>query len=272
MKLVAVTTMAGVALAKPQGLPQMPSARFGASDIAEMIKQMGATGAAAQALYAQFASLDGYRSQQQSNAVGAIAGFNAIGAGYGCWCYFGDDHIERRAKGPPLDTLDGFCHTLSRGYECATIDIDGCVPWDIDYNTADDLTAVPDTKEDVAAMCQTENGGVDNTCQYFACAVEGWWLKQVKIAGDLPALIDDTNKHSDADWDAKRTAMCKGPAVGNDRQIECCGIYPERFPYNTLAPNKVCCTDGSGIQTYVANTAYEQCCPDGTILGFGETC
>ena len=35
----------------------MPSTRFGAGDIAQMIKQMGATGAAAQALYAQFAAL-----------------------------------------------------------------------------------------------------------------------------------------------------------------------------------------------------------------------
>lgn len=219
------------------------------------------------------------RSVELSNAPGTSAAIFGIGGGYGCWCYFGDDHLERKAKGPPLDQLDEFCHTLSRGYECATIDIDGCTPWDIDYQTDDDISTVGATPGDLAAMCFLENGNA-NSCEYAACTTEGWFLRQISdITGGMPAMIDQQNKHNDADWETRRLAMCVGPAVGTDRQIECCGTFPERFPYNSLAPNKQCCEDttvsgtvANPIQSYVFNTAFEECCPDGAIIEFGQSC
>jgi len=265
-----------VAVSRPQ-LGEGPSQRFNSQDIATMIESIGATGDAARELYKQFAGLEGYRSQSASNAVGAIAGFSGIGAGYGCWCYFGADHLERRAKGPPLDPLDDMCHALSRGYECATIDVDGCVPWEVDYSTANALADIGDTEADIATMCEAENTS-KTSCQYMACTIEQWWLKQVAInpaGGNLDDLINPLHKHSDAGWEALREASCVGPAVGQQRQIECCGLYPARYPFNTLAPNKICCEDTTGatpVQTSVYNTAYEQCCPDGLIRSFGETC
>lgn len=280
MKLAIASTIGAVVLAEPQApqLGQGPSARFTSKDIREMIAQMGATGEAATALYKQFAGLDGYKALQASNAVGTVAGFNGIAGGYGCWCYFGDKHLERKAKGQPLDDLDSMCHTLSRGYECATIDLNSCTPWDTDYLHADDIDAIGNFPADIATMCEVENGNADS-CEYMACTVEQWWMKQVKIhpngGATLANLIDAANKHNDAGWEARREALCVGPSVGSDRQLECCGVYPERYPFNSLAPNKRCCEDATGaspVQTMVYNTAYEQCCTDGAVLGFGDSC
>merc|ERR1712048_468277 len=119
--------------------------------------------------------------------------------------------------------------------------------------------------------CEIENGS-KVSCEYKACTVEQWWLKQVSINGGFGSLINPENKHNDAGWETRQANMCVGNAVGTQRNIQCCGQFPERFPYNSLAPNKVCCTDGSGLETTVANTAFEQCCADGSVLAFGETC
>lgn len=230
---------------------------------------------------------DGFRNEI-SNAPGTTAFVATIGAGYGCWCFWGDDHTKRAAKGPPLDELDAFCHTLSRGYECVTYDIDGCSPWDIDYLPSEDLSVVGPTPADVKAECEVRNPAeAPDSCVVSACTVESWFLKQIQLvtgSSITPAMINTDYKHNSAGWSGaggRQFELCRGPEAGTDRQLECCGVYPERFPYNALAQNKVCCeaTDGTlgssaaqPVQTYIYNTAFEQCCDDGTIITFGETC
>lgn len=277
MKLVVASTMAAMIAANPQA--PGPSTRFSSGDIADMINSMGATGEAASALYKQFASLEGYRAQSASNAAGSLATTFGIAGGYGCWCYFGDEHVERNAKGPPLDALDNLCHGLSRGYECAILDDAACVPWDVDYFAPDDILAVAETKEAIAAVCEAENNNADS-CQYMACAVEQWFIRQWRgNPAGIDDLIDPLHKHSDAGWQVIEDSQCVGPPVGTQRQIECCGVYPTRYPFNTLAPNKDCCTKPNAadpanpIQTMVWNDAFEQCCTDtGEVKRFGETC
>ena len=53
--------------------------------------------------------------------------------GYGCWCFF--DGTMGRAQAQ--DEYDSICRLLSNSYECAMIEIDGCVPWDVPYNDVD---------------------------------------------------------------------------------------------------------------------------------------
>jgi len=262
-----------------------------------MINQMGASGAAADALFQQFTNLQGFRANEISNAPGAAALNSGIGGGYGCWCHFGNAHLEvlgtGEAKGPPLDDLDSFCHDLWRGYECARLDVDGCVPWDIDYSTTDDITSIGSNPSDITTMCRQNNADT-TSCAFVACTVEAWFLKQVDIRnganfGITADMITNEYKHNDADWDSLRPTICKGTAKDGDHLPVCCGTYPERGPYNDLAPNKICCTDNTGlnsdvtgtpssptnvVETYVYNTANEQCCANGKVLQFGtgETC
>ena len=90
MKFVAASTMAAVAMSAPQD-----------RGMSSMLQQQ----------LEALANGDGFRNEI-SNAPGTTAFVATIGAGYGCWCFWGDDHTKRAAKGPPLDELDAFCHTL----------------------------------------------------------------------------------------------------------------------------------------------------------------
>merc|ERR1712168_1006221 len=100
-------------------------------------------------------------------------------------------------------------------------------------------------------------------------------------------MITNAYKHNDANWDTLRPQICTGTQKVGDHEVVCCGTYPERGPYNDLAPNKKCCTDNTGtntnedgvassptnlVETYVYNTASEQCCANGKVLPYGETC
>merc|ERR1711981_207904 len=77
--------------------------------------------------------------------------------GYGCWCYFGDSHNDKLAKGQPLDAYDEMCRQLYRGYECTIIDSldgDACIPWNVTYT---DVSLSQGT--DYATECATVNAG-----------------------------------------------------------------------------------------------------------------
>lgn len=51
-------------------------------------------------------------------------------SGYGCWCYFDGN----TGRSQPQDSYDSICKILTQSYECATIEIDGCLPWNEPYN------------------------------------------------------------------------------------------------------------------------------------------
>ena len=50
---------------------------------------------------------------------------------YGCWCFF--DELHGKGKSSPVDELDRLCMVLAEGYDCAMIDDEGCIPWEVDY-------------------------------------------------------------------------------------------------------------------------------------------
>merc|ERR1739848_211350 len=88
--------------------------------------------------------------------------------GYGCWCYFNEDH--GKGKSQPVNEMDGFCKTLALGYDCAMIDSqaeggDFCVPWEVSYIGANVGFG------DVVQQCLDRN--TDN-CAQRACMIESW--------------------------------------------------------------------------------------------------
>jgi hypothetical protein len=263
MKFLRASAIAGIALAMPQ---DAPSGRFGTNDIQTMITNMGASGDAALALYKQFRELSGFERLLASNQAIAIASFSGFGAGYGCWCYFGDNHLLKEAKGVPLDDIDEACHGLSRGYECAIRDTDGCIPWNVDYEI------VPfGIGSDFFDLCTTANAALGK-CAIDACAVESEFVSTIQDAFNTGTSVEPTFVHSDPNFEANiKDVDCVGNSAGNDFDIQCCGVVPTRYPFNILAPNKQCCTDGTD-ETQVFNNAFEQCCADGSVIGIGETC
>lgn len=273
MKLVApASSFAALAYAQ-RG--QGPQGRFGNADIKAMIDNMGAEGDAALALYEQFRGLAGFERFLGSNQAGAQANsFGLSTDGYGCWCYFGAEHVNRKAKGAPLDEYDRACHDLSRGYECAYMEIANCQPWIQQYET------IPLGLADITGACNTANLNNDDIpddeeeCAVTTCIIEatfGSTIQDLRLNQNI--LPNAMYQHDHADWETTTLPdKCKG-ITGGGRADDCCGVIPKRFPWNSGAPNKKCCTvQATGVETKIYNDAHDQCCADGTVISDGDFC
>jgi len=185
-----------------------------------------------------------------SNQAVANAGFFDMQNGYGCWCYYGDEHLDRLAKGAPLDDYDRACQKLSWGYECAIVDAENrgesCVPWATAYEV------VPFTDGlDFVAECTNVNAG--NQCAIDACVVESFYVTTIRRLDDENVEPVDAYIHPNGFNSAEN---CFGVNDRADtRDIQCCGIAPERQPWNAANTGKACCAN-----TILYNTLTQQCC------------
>ena len=209
---------------------------------------------------------------------------------YGCWCYFQDD--VGRGSGEPVDTLDEICRTLHHGYECIIMDHeeanDPCVPWEVPYNSAFGSGYSPFglNLENLNLECELQNPD-NSSCAQKVCKVEGWFVLSYFTYAIFGGGIDATKRH-DNGFDPVSTCGAKPieeeeppveepvehPPVEHpsedveeepectencpiEETRECCGAYPQRFPYkrnedhdccvsSTYNPNiLMCCNDGS---------------------------
>lgn len=184
----------------------------------------------------------------EGNVQSAVENFDE----YGCWCYFYDN--VGRGKGTPVDELDGLCKTLHDGYTCAIIDAElageeECIPWEVAYNPGLGAGA------DRFSTCTTQNPTASN-CAIRACSVEGIFTDNI-FALLLGGSFADLDEYSHAKgFDPSHDAGCpvKPGVKGASGAKECCGAYPNRFPYKTLDGDRNCC----GSRTY--NTQILNCC------------
>lgn len=193
---------------------------------------------------------------------GAVISMNK----YGCWCYFSDDHGQ--GKHMPVDGLDKICQTLHYGYDCAIKDgkdeNEKCVPWEVDYDSAvgGDTSMIPER----CAQLNSDN------CARRACIIEGSFIDNLMNFFLMEnGGIDEDKKHSNG-FQAAEICKWKSPCVedncectnpdgcGNPdiKSIECCGHYPNRYPYLIKNGDRDCC----GWSTY--KVALQQCCDEAT--------
>jgi len=174
---------------------------------------------------------------------------------YGCWCYFYDD--VGRGKGTPVDEIDGFCKTLNEGYQCAIIDSENqgieCSPWEIQYQPGSGVGA------ELRTTCHERNADV---CAAYACTVEGQFADNAFsfLLATGGGINYDQYGHSNG-FDPAHDQGCpvKVGAKGYSAEKQCCGAYPQRFPFKTLDGERACC----GGRTY--NTALLNCCSNGQV-------
>merc|ERR1712110_414313 len=170
---------------------------------------------------------------------------------YGCWCYFEDDH--GKGKSQPVNEVDAWCKTLHEGYDCAMIDAeemgatDECVPWEIDYSSANQGTV-----EEVIDDCNAKN--TDDACARAACIVEGKFVMDIFQAFLGGLQLDQSVKHENG-FDVM--AMCPTKGISGESEKSCCGVYPYRHPFKTFGGNRACCQS----KTYDVNIL--TCCDDG---------
>jgi len=166
---------------------------------------------------------------------------------YGCWCYFDEDH--GRGKGNPVDAIDEMCKVLADGYECAMRDAEDegttCIPWEVDYTSA-----VGGTGLTIAEECAQSNP--DSNCSARACVVEGTFIANLLDAFISGNNINNDHKHSNG-FDVAVSCPVKKSGGGPSNK-QCCGSYPDRFPYKTAGGDRKCC----GSRTY--NSLTLKCC------------
>lgn len=203
-----------------------------------------------------------------------------LGPGYGCWCYFEEDH--GKGKGEPVDQIDQFCRTLHHGYSCILMDHaeEGCVPWSIPYNSAvgtGPFDFLGMSMQKIRDECDHQN--VPGSCEAHTCMVEGYFVQQFILYSTHGGGISDDFRHELGVFDVSRTCKIKtpgsgggspgsgGPGNGNGSGGEapifhgdkCCGEQPERFPYKSLDGQRDCCVN----KTF--DTVLRQCCEDGSV-------
>jgi len=208
-----------------------------------------------------------------------------IGGGYGCWCYFGEEHAKHLGRGTPLDEFDMACQQLYFGYECTNIDAAArnreCIPWDTEYNGV-----LIQSGMDAEAACRTVN--LRTRCEYDICVVESTFgLTLQRLGFDARLSPKGNYLHSNPNFD--REEMCgsvtnsdqtsrivfdqsQADALGVTRVEDnlpigvrsentfigrgCCGRHPNRKPF-VGAANRQCC-----INT-IYNPLLKICCQSG---------
>lgn len=288
MKLV-YSMMTGMAAALPQ--MQVPQGRFGMADIASIIANMNAEGDQAAALFKQFSALEGFdrstvsnrpvntvSSANNANELGSIGAFR-MAAGYGCWCYFGDQHLLRLAKGEPVDDMDTLCKQLHNNYECLIFDTEDdtdpdatCYGWQEDHSVGF-LATDTSTDEELVAGCASVNA---DSCKAHACAIEATFVRDFGILMLTDYTPIEEGFHysenggvleTNAAYDGFRKNNCWGVPGQANPNPNCCGSFPNRLIYN--AQVRGCCNN---VQTFHYNNDLD-CCTDGEVIegGSGRT-
>lgn len=190
--------------------------------------------------------------------------------GYACWCYFQDDHGKGRGK--PVNEMDARCKVLQDGYSCIMMDADdegndngshddGCIPWDVDYNSASGLgLSAADPLNDnflYAIRRGCERANKRNACAQRSCKVEGYFVMNMFLDYLNAVTFDPSLKHDLGFFHPKDDCPIGGEHSPSDK--ECCGEYPIRFPFKTLEGDRGCC----GQRTY--NALVLNCCDNGKV-------
>lgn len=178
--------------------------------------------------------------------------------GYGCWCNFDSDLMEGRGR--PVNRYDEICRDMQLCLRCARFDGKNegydCDPITQGYG----MGGGPD----FSSRCSA--GNPDNECAAHTCTCEQQFLSEfVGLSFQLPVVVtyEPEFLHSGGNFDYE--TACPPPQQPT-YDMDCCGLYPARFPYGVGNPYKDCCNNES-----IFNPLSEQCCGDGSVALTG-TC
>jgi len=206
--------------------------------------------------------------------------FTAIGNvnQYGCWCYF--DNLVGNGKGEPMDLIDAECRNLHRGYECIVADLGtGCVPWEQVYFGIEG-TNFEEVHGGINAACIFANTvqAPFGDCAAAACSVETSFIQlytsitqtynpQFPVYGH-DGVVSGVGAQNigTGTFNTERNCVTNEYGTKDETPRECCGTYPERFPYKTFGNANACC--GGSVYT----VATHKCCNGDDITRNGVNC
>jgi hypothetical protein len=208
-------------------------------------------------------------------------------ANYGCWCRFNQ---YKPYKGTAQDTIDEACMQWYKNYDCLHLDYSTNTPWfrcNIDTPYTDVITNINDPFDlatDYAAGCNAANGA--GTCEATACHVDAEFIRHVflfladntlnmTLSGwyGFDGSVCNPNSNRDATTASPGVFTTQAPAVvttdpaattaAPQATMDCCGSYPNRYPYKLQNGNRACCVD----TTYNVNIL--ECCPNNSLQVLG---
>lgn len=185
--------------------------------------------------------------------------------GYGCYCLFGADW--RKAHGKPVNQVDSICQKLHHCYKCARID--GIEEGDV-CDPAIESYSAPVVKDidnqGIWVSCESGPNNGDN-CKIRTCCCDIMFAQGLLDIFFSGIVFDPSLKH-DLGWDFE--GNCPRPVCNDPSgycpapRKECCGEYPERFPFAPKDGARDCCIN----KTY--NTLVLECCSDGSTKKIGQ--
>jgi len=199
---------------------------------------------------------DSMPNMNDFRGIGPISTSLSAINGYGCWCYFADDH--GKGHGTPQNRMDEICKTLHDGYECAILDgseaDESCEPWTVGYSGTTTLGGVT---QEIITECEIKN---ESDCSIRACVIENNFILSV-FAEYLSGSVFDPSKKHEFGFDTSECVSVNGPGGNGDgedyvKEKACCGSYPQRYPFMHVNGHRACC----GEKTY-STTTY-QCCEE----------
>jgi len=182
---------------------------------------------------------------------------------YACWCFFGENY--GKGRGPPKNVIDQICQKLQFCRRCIAVD---SATDDESCNVAERGYKSPGFRDlivgNIKSACDSVN---KETCQYRSCTCELQFSQAIVQLFFSGYVYDPFFKHEKGySWNENCPPYCTGGNCGGSRtELDCCGEYPERVPFNVK--NRACC---SKRKTYVMSK--EVCCEDGSVVGFLESC
>ena len=154
-----------------------------------------------------------------------------------------------------MDAIDELCKILHDGYECAMRDAEDegttCIPWEVQYDAG-----IGGSPLDLEGQCRQDNPG--NNCAIRACVIEGTFIANLLDVFVSGGKIEPSHRHNNGFGFNPETECIVKKNGGGPANKECCGQYPERFPFKTVGGDRKCC----GNRTY--NSLTLKCCNQDT--------
>jgi len=181
---------------------------------------------------------------------------NKMVQNYGCHCFPGLSKIAGGA-GPAQDEYDALCRDLARCHKC------------IDSDYVNEIASDPTWDANTGKYRYSLLGDGSITCSGNPDAHKKDLCEcDAHYAHELGKIWDD-NTYNYELWNAKKNPLFNFEyetvcvRSGMTDADECCGAYPERYPYDSAT--RMCC---NSVQTY--NDQLNECCDDGSVKTLGS--
>jgi len=201
---------------------------------------------------------------------------------YGCWCHFGDSPLPR---GPAQDTVDGFCNRWWNTRDCIKIDANNASPakaCDVSMQYTDVISTLSNPFENqinYETLCNNAQVGQHpdadtEECAAKNCANDAYFLRSIFTH----MAFNHLNSSLSVAFGFDTAFTCRGLVASTGTTVapftgttaapattqpvttsaiptqDCCGTFPDRFPYRPQGGARACCNGA----TY--STATLDCC------------